>query len=76
MPRACHILALLLLTTQPGWPQVLAPGKPAGVKAAQHISERSLFLAGSAVAVALAFGLPSSTPSTAASTATSVATTS
>ncbi len=75
MSRAPAILALLLLTVQPAWPQLLTPGKPAGTKAAQHISQHSLFLAGAAVAVALAFGLPSSTPSTATSTTTSTATT-
>jgi hypothetical protein len=76
MPRAVFLLGLLLLAAQPAWPQTLAPGKPAGTKAAQHISQRTLFIGGSLVAIALAFGLPSSSPaSTSTSTATSTATT-
>ena len=70
MPRAPLILFLLALAAQPAWPQTLAPGKPAGVQTAQHISYRTGFIGMSIIAVALTFGLPSSGTSTTATTAT------
>ena len=81
MPRTPLVLALLALTVSapgPAWPQTpmpktLAPGKPASVKAAQHISYGDGFIGLSIVAVALTFALPASSTST---TATSAATTS
>jgi hypothetical protein len=72
MPRAPIILALLALAAQPARPDTLAPGKPAGTEAAQHISYRTGFIGLSIIAVALTFALPSSSTS---STVTSVATT-
>jgi hypothetical protein len=73
MIRALLILALLAPWTQPAFPQTLAPGKPAGTEAAQHISYRTGFIGLTIIAVALTFGLPASSSS---STATSAATTS
>jgi hypothetical protein len=75
MARALVVLILLALALQPATAQTLAPGKPAGTKAAQQISQRGLFIASSLVAVGLVFGLPGSSPSS-TSTATSTATTS
>jgi hypothetical protein len=54
-------------------PQTLAPGKPASVKTAQHISYGDGFIGLSIIAVVLTFTLPASSTST---TATSAATTS
>jgi hypothetical protein len=71
MPRAPLVLVCLALAVNAAPAQTLTPGKPAGTKAAQHISQRGLFIAGSLVAVGLVFGLPgSSTTTTATSTAT------
>ena len=71
MPRAPLIFFLLALAAQPAWPQTLAPGKPAGIQAAQHISYRTGFIGMSIIAVALTFGLPSSGTSTASTATTS-----
>jgi hypothetical protein len=73
MSRALLILALFALGAQPAFPQPLAPGKPAGTDAAQHISYRTGFIGLTIIAVALTFGLPASSSS---STATAAATTS
>ena len=73
MSRALFILALLALGAQPAFPQVLAPGKPAGTQTAQHISYRTGFIGLTVIAVALVFALPASSTT---STATSAATTS
>jgi len=73
MQRALTILTLLALAAQPAYSQTLAPGKPAGTTAAQHISYNTGFIGISIVAVVLTFGLPSTGTST---TITSVATTS
>jgi hypothetical protein len=62
------LIPALLLVAQPAWPQTLAPGKPAGTKAAQHVSYRAGFIAVSIIAVALTFALPGSTTSTTATT--------
>jgi hypothetical protein len=72
MPRAPIILALLTLAAQPARPETLAPGKPAGTQAAQHISYHNGFIGATIIAVALTFALPASSTS---STVTSVATT-
>jgi len=74
MWRALPILLSLALVLQPALAQTLAPGKPAGIQPAQHITYRQGFIAASVVAVALAFTLPSSTPTT-GTAATSTATT-
>lgn len=77
MPRATLALVCLALAVQPAPAQTLAPGKPAGIQAAQRITHRNLFIAGSLVAIAVAFGLPSSSASSTATSATaSTATTS
>ena len=77
MSRTLFILTLLALGAQPAFPQALpttlAPGKPAGTQAAQHISYRTGFIGLTIIAVALTFGLPASSSS---STATAAATTS
>ena len=73
MSRPLLILALLALMTETAWSQTLAPGKPAGTQAAQHISYRTGFIGISIIAVAVAFAVPGSSTS---STATSAATTS
>jgi hypothetical protein len=73
MLRALFSLALLIFAAQPAFPQALAPGKPAGTEAAQHISYRTGFIGLSIIAVALTFALPASSTT---STATSAATTS
>lgn len=73
MPRAPLVLACLALALQAASAQTLAPGKPAGAMAAQHISQRGVFIGASLIAVALAFALPSSS---ATSTAISTPTTS
>ncbi|HEY2009515.1 MAG TPA: hypothetical protein VGH23_11030 [Rhizomicrobium sp.] len=70
MSRAPLILAILALATQPAWPQLLAPGKPAGTKAAQHISYRTGFIGVSLIAIAVTFAVPGASTSTATSTAT------
>jgi hypothetical protein len=67
------IVILLALAAEPAWPQTLTPGRPAGTKAAQHISYRQGFIAISVLAIALTFAVPGSSTS---STATSAATTS
>lgn len=73
MTRMAFVFALFTLAVQPAWPQSLAPGKPASVEAAQHISYGTGFIGLSIIAVALTFALPASSTS---STATSAATTS
>ena len=70
MLRAPIALALLVLATQLAWPQPLAPGKPAGTQAAQHISYQTGFIGMSIIAVALTFAVPGSSTSTTTSTAT------
>jgi hypothetical protein len=72
MPRTFLVLACLAIAVQAASAQTLAPGEPAGAKAAQHISQRSVFIGVSIIAIILAFTLPSSSAS---STATSAATT-
>jgi hypothetical protein len=69
MPRVPLVLALLALVAQPAWPQTMAPGKPAGIQPAQHISYHQGFIGLSIIAVALTFALPSSGTGTTASTA-------
>jgi hypothetical protein len=70
MLRASLALTLLALATQPAWPQTLAPGKPAGVQQAMHITYHQGFIGMSIIAVALTFALPSSGTGTTATTAT------
>jgi hypothetical protein len=75
MPRAPLTLVCLMLALQPAPAQTLAtgtvaPGKPAGAQAAQHFSQRNLFIAGSLIAVALALALPSSSATSTATTVT------
>ena len=45
------IVILLALAAEPAWPQTLTPGRPAGTKAAQHISYRQGFIAISVIAI-------------------------
>jgi hypothetical protein len=73
MFRAPAVLIVLALMAEVAAGAPLAPGKPAGVGAAQHISYRTGFIGLTIIAVALTFGLPASSTS---STATSAATTS
>jgi hypothetical protein len=70
MPRTPILLVCLALAVQPAPAQTLAPGKPAGTKAAQHITQRNVFIAGSLVAIALAFALPSSSSTSTVTTVT------
>jgi hypothetical protein len=70
MPRATFALFCLALAVSCAQAQTLAPGKPAGIQAAQHISYRTGFIGMSIIAVALTFGLPSSGTGTTATTAT------
>ncbi len=75
MLRASLALTLLVLATQPAWPQTptpgrLAPGKPAGIQQAMHITYRQEFIGLSIIAVAVTFALPSSGTGTTATTAT------
>lgn len=74
MIRFLAIFSALILTTALAAAQPLAPGKPAGIAQAQHISYRQGFIGLSIVAVALVYALPAS--STTSTTATSTATTS
>lgn len=69
-PIVLALLALAVLTARPAWPQPLAPGKPAGTQAAQHISYRTGFIGISIIAVAVAFAVPGSSTSTATSAST------
>jgi hypothetical protein len=77
MARVPLILVCLALALQPApaqtlTPGALAPGKPAGTRAAQQFTQRGAFIAVSIISVALVFALPaSSTASTSTSTATS-----
>ena len=71
MFRVSAVLIMLVLTAEAAAGAPLAPGKPAGVEAAQHISYRTGFIGLTIIAVALTFGLPASSAS---STATSAAT--
>jgi hypothetical protein len=71
MPRAPLVLVCLVLAVNAAPAQTLTPGKPAGTKAAQNISQRGLFIASSLAAIGLVFGLPgSSTTTTVTSSAT------
>lgn len=70
MNRLPIILILLALAVQPAPAQTLAPGKPAGTKAAQHISQRTIFIGASIIAVTLAFVLPASSTTSTATAAT------
>jgi hypothetical protein len=70
MLRASLALILFALATQPAWPQTLAPGKPAGIHPAIHITYHQGFIGMSIIAVALTFALPSSGTGTTTSTAT------
>jgi hypothetical protein len=73
MPRAPITFFCLVLAAPCAQARALAPGKPAGIQAAQHVTYRQFFIGASIIAVALTFGLPSSGTGT---TATSAATTS
>jgi hypothetical protein len=75
MARAPLVLIYLALAAIAAPAQTLAPGKPAGIQAAQRITENGLFIVGSLIAVGLVFALPGGSPSS-TSTATSPATTS
>jgi len=70
MPRAIVALLCLSFAVPCAQAQVLAPGEPAGIQAAQHISYRAGFIGMSIIAVALTFALPSSGTGTTAATAT------
>jgi hypothetical protein len=70
MLRTAVALFLLALMMQPAWSQTLAPGNPAGVQAAIHITYHQGFIGMSILAVALTFALPSSGTGTTATTAT------
>lgn len=70
MLRTAVALFLLALVVQPAWSQTLAPGKPAGVQAAMHITYHQGFIGMSILAVALTFALPSSGTGTTATTST------
>jgi hypothetical protein len=71
MARAPFVVICLALAANAAPAQTLAPGKPAGTQAAQHITEHGLFIVGSLIAVGLVFVLPaSSTSSTTTSTGT------
>jgi hypothetical protein len=71
MPRVPIAFFCLALAATAASAQTLAPGKPAGIQAAQHISYRTGFIGMSIIAVALTFGLPSSATSTASTATTS-----
>jgi len=70
MARMSLILALLALAARPACAQTLAPGKPAGTKAALQITQHGAFIAMSLAAVVLAITVPGSTSSTTTSTGT------
>jgi hypothetical protein len=53
MLRTAVALFLLALMMQPAWSQTLAPGNPAGVQAAIHITYHQGFIGMSILAVAL-----------------------
>lgn len=74
MLRVPLLLVLLVLAAEPTWPQALAPGKPAGTEAAQHISYRTGFIGMSIIAIAITFAVPGSSTSTTTSTATTTTT--
>jgi hypothetical protein len=71
MPRATIALLCLALAVRSAPAQMLAPGNPAGIQAAQYISYRTGFIGISIIAVALTCGLPSSGTSTASTATTS-----
>jgi hypothetical protein len=74
MLRVPLVLAVLALAAQPAGPQTLAPGKSAGIQAAQHISYRTGFIGVSIIAIAITFAVPGASTSTATSTTTSTTT--
>ena len=70
-PRLRSILISLVLAIQAASAQTPAPGKPAGIKVAQHISSyRNIFMGASVIALTLAFALPASSTAGTATTAT------
>jgi hypothetical protein len=72
MLRILIALTALFLMADQGLAQTLAPGKPAGVGQAQHITYGQAFIGISAIAVALVYILPaqSTTSTSTVSTAT------
>jgi hypothetical protein len=70
MARAPLVLICLTFAANAAPAQTLAPGKPAGTQAAQHITQRTLFIGASIIGVSLVFVLPASSTSSTASTAT------